>query len=133
MPNYIPMIFTSYFDNIRNLPDCILPISIAGKTPEWFKGPKYLRLAPHREFWDVWKVNGDNDYYISEYKSSVLNGLNARDTFLDLYEQAYSYTLEHPELYKKITKVCLLCYEKPNQFSAGQFQGEMVNSRKISA
>lgn len=125
------MIFTSYFDNVRNLPDCILPISIARKTPEWFKGPKYLKLGPYREFWDIWKAKRDDDYYICEYKSCVLNGLNARDTFLDLYEQAYLYTLEHPELCKKITKVCLLCYEKPNRFCHRHIVSDWFNEHGI--
>lgn len=32
------MIYTTYFANLKKLPKDILPISIAGKAPDWYNG-----------------------------------------------------------------------------------------------
>ena len=32
------MIYTSYFAKLKYLPKDIVPISICGKCPEWYKG-----------------------------------------------------------------------------------------------
>ena len=39
-------IYTSYFANLKNLPDNVCPISICGKAPDWYKGLQYKKLAP---------------------------------------------------------------------------------------
>ncbi|EMO56301.1 hypothetical protein LEP1GSC161_0086 [Leptospira santarosai str. CBC1416] len=41
-------IYTSYFGNVRNLPEKIVPISIARSSRFW-NGLKYLPLAPDKE------------------------------------------------------------------------------------
>ena len=35
------MIYTSYFAKMKDLPDNIVPISIAGKSPDWYNGLEY--------------------------------------------------------------------------------------------
>ena len=44
------MVYTSYFGNIEKIfatvPDARL-VSIAGKTPDWFKGENSKPLMPH--------------------------------------------------------------------------------------
>ena len=48
------MIYTSYFGNVKKIleevPDAGL-ISIAGKTPTWFKGEKFKPLMSHYDWW----------------------------------------------------------------------------------
>lgn len=44
------MIYTSYFAKLKSLPDNIVPISICGKTPDWYKGLQYKKLAPKYDF-----------------------------------------------------------------------------------
>jgi uncharacterized protein YeaO (DUF488 family) len=98
------MLYTSYFANIRKLPENIIPISICGKAPDSWKGLQYKKLAPKWDFFKVWKETKDNDYYIKNFDERVLNVLNAENVVNDLY------TLSNNK------DVCLICYEKPSDF-----------------
>lgn len=50
-------LFTSYFGKLKSLPKSIIPISICGKAPEWYKGPQYKKLAPKYDFlWNGRKI-----------------------------------------------------------------------------
>lgn len=40
------MFYTSYFANLKKLPDNVVPISICGKAPDWYSGLQYKKLAP---------------------------------------------------------------------------------------
>lgn len=53
------MIYTSYFAKLKSLPDNIVPISICGKAPDWYKGLQYKKLAPKYDFFMEWKKNHD--------------------------------------------------------------------------
>lgn len=99
------VIYTTYFANVKNLPSNIIPIAICGRSPEWWNGLEYKRLAPKWEFFKVWKENHDNDFYIREFKAQVLDKLNAKSVVR--------------ELSQKVTDgndVALVCYEKPLDF-----------------
>ena len=82
------MIYTTYFDNIKNLPNNIVTISICGKAPEWYTGEKYKKLAPKYGFFMEWKKNKDNKYYIEHFDDEVLSTLNQLDVVRELYEIA---------------------------------------------
>lgn len=64
------MIYTSYFAKLKSLPDNIIPISICGKAPDWYKGLQYKKLAPKYDFFMKWKENHDNDYLSYSYRCS---------------------------------------------------------------
>ena len=49
------MIYTTYFAQLRNLPESIIPVSICGKAPSWYKGFQYKKLAPKYDFFMEWK------------------------------------------------------------------------------
>ena len=51
------MIYTSYFAKLKSLPENIIPISICGKAPDWYKGLQYKKLAPKYDFFMEWKKN----------------------------------------------------------------------------
>ena len=51
------MIYTTYFAKLKDLPDYIIPISICGKAPDWYKGLQYKKLAPKYDFFMKWKKN----------------------------------------------------------------------------
>ena len=38
-------IYTSYFAKLKSLPEGIIPISICGKAPSWYKGAQFKILA----------------------------------------------------------------------------------------
>ena len=98
------MIYTSYFAKLKKLPDNIIPISICGKAPEWYKGLQYKKLAPKYDFFMKWKENHDNDYYIKCFNEQVLNKLDQIEVYQELCSLANS------------DNIALICYEKPSDF-----------------
>ena len=109
------MIYTSYFGNIKKIQNAIsdaMFISIAGKTPEWFTGKKYIPLMPHYDWWNEWHIKFENDlecqrskdWYISKYNDTVLKMLNPNDVARDLKDLA------------EWKPTFILCYETPEKF-----------------
>lgn len=104
------MIYTSYFANIKNLPENVIPISIARHTPDWYKGLHYPTLAPSFELLCMWKANECNrDYYIKRFYDETLNRLNAYSVVMHLKH------LCEVSLWGNVD-ICLVCYEKPENF-----------------
>lgn len=101
------MIYTSYFAKLSKLPANITPIAICGKSPEWYKGIQYKKLAPKWSFFSVWKQTHDNDYYVEHFCKEVLYTLNAEDVIKELYKLAEKSQDED---------IVLICYEKPGDF-----------------
>lgn len=95
------MIYTTYFANLKNLPNTIVPIAICGKLPDFYTGLRYKELAPKKEFFNIWKQNNDWNYYIKNYYELVLNKLDADKVVKDLFELSSN------------KDVALVCYEKP--------------------
>ena len=98
------MIYTSYFAKLKSLPEGVIPISICGKAPDWYKGLQYKKLAPKYDFFMKWKENHDNDYYIECFNEQVLDKLDPMRVYQELCSLA------------KSDDICLICYEKPNDF-----------------
>lgn len=101
------MIYTSYFAKLSKLPANITPIAICGKSPEWYKGIQYKKLAPKWSFFSIWKETHDNEYYIKHFNEEVLNPLNANDVVNELYSLAGK---------NQDADIVLICYEKPGDF-----------------
>ena len=114
------MIFTSYFAKLRILPDDIIPISICGKAPQWYKGLQYKKLAPKYDFFMKWKENHDNDYYIKCFNEQVLSELNPHQVLNELYNLS------------KDKDIALICYEKPSNFCHRHLVAEWFNKHDIS-
>lgn len=104
------MIYTSYFAKLKSLPENIIPISICGKAPDWYKGLQYKKLAPKYGFFMEWKKNHDNDYYIKCFSEQVLDKLNVLTVMRDLIDLVNS-TENHIG-----KEIALICYEKPSDF-----------------
>lgn len=99
------MIYTSYFAKLKELEKHnIIPISICGKAPDWFKGLQYKELTPKYGFFMEWKKNHDNDYYIQCFNDQVLKDLNIENVVFQLYSLA------------RAKDIALICYEKPSDF-----------------
>lgn len=62
--------------NVKNLPSDIIPISIAGKAPDWWRGLEYKGLAPKWSFFSVWKETRDNDITSSIFRKSETKKIN---------------------------------------------------------
>lgn len=97
-------IYTSYFANLQKLPNNLVPISICGKAPDWYKGLQCKLLAPKYDFFKVWQQTHDNDYYIDCFYKQVLNKLDATEVYNMLAKLSNN------------QDVVLICYEKPSNF-----------------
>ena len=102
------MIYTSYYDNIKNLPKNFVIISIAGKSPENFNGLEYKKLAPKLSFWKEWEKNKNNYFYCENFKKEVLDKLLVDEVIKDLNNLKNTVNSEG--------EICLVCYEKPEDF-----------------
>ena len=100
------MIYTTYFARLKYLPENVVPISICGKAPDWYKGLEYKKLAPKYDFFKEWKKNHDNDYFIKCFNEQVLGVLNARSVIEDLENLTGHY----------VSDIALVCYEKSTDF-----------------
>lgn len=127
------MIYTSYFANLKKLPDNIIPISISGKAPDWYKGLQYKKLAPKYGFFMEWKQNHDNEFYIEHFQKEVLDKLSADKVIEELYltlseDQKYFLDLcnclhwDNNQL-----NICLICYEKPTDFCHRHLVADWLN------
>jgi hypothetical protein len=74
-------------------------VSIAGKCPTWFKGRQYKKLAPKLWFFQKYKEDGDEQFYIEQYQKEVLDKLDAQKVYEELGKDAV-----------------LLCWEAPGKF-----------------
>ena len=113
------MIYTSYFANIRNLPEHIVPISISGKAPDGYKGLQYKKLAPKYDFFMEWKQTHDNNMYIRCFKEQVLSKLNLMQVLSELDRLSQG------------KAICLVCYEKPSDFCHRHIVAEWFNSQGV--
>lgn len=99
------MIYTSYFDNLKNLPKDITPIAICGRSPDCYKGLEYKKLAPKLGFFQVWEKTHNNYYYVESFNELVLKPLSPKI----VYEQLIT-------LSKGNNNIALICYETPEKF-----------------
>ena len=113
------MIFTSYFAKLKNIPSNIVPISICGKAPDWYKGLQYKKLAPKYSFFSVWKETHDNEYYITNFKKEVLEKLDIKNVIAELTKLSDG------------KDIVLICYEKPTDFCHRFLVSDWLNKNGI--
>lgn len=99
------LIYTSYFGKLNKIPKDLVPVSICGKAPDWYKGVQYKKLAPKWKFFQDWKKNQDNDFYIEHFNEEVLSKLEQDKVYEELENIVY-----------QNNGCVLLCYEKPTDF-----------------
>lgn len=97
------MIYTSYFGNLKKIPEEIVRVTICGGVPQWYDGLQYKKVAPKYGFFQEYKKNNDWGYYTDHYKSEVLDTLDIESVINDI-----------KTLTNEAKDVVLLCYEKPD-------------------
>lgn len=127
------MIYTSYFAKLKSLPDNVIPISICGKAPDWYKGLQYKKLAPKYDFFMQWKENHDNNYYIKCFQAQVLDKLDVRKVLEELDSMLVTQALSNnytgdPML---VPRMALICYEKPSDFCHRHLVADWFNKHRI--
>ena len=108
-------LWTSYFSSSEWEPDNV--VSIAGKSPSYYNGPEYKKLAPKFWFFEKYKRDGDKEFYTRQYYEEVLDKLDPEEVYNDLGKDTV-----------------LLCWEKPGEFChrhivANWFKDRIVQSR----
>ena len=98
------MIYTTYFAKLKSFPDDITPVSICRKSPAWYRGLEYKKLAPTYEILTEYKRNPNEARYISRYNREILAALNADKIYKELTELTGNHSF------------ALVCYEKPSDF-----------------
>jgi hypothetical protein len=113
-------IYTGYFARLKLYKLCnLLPLSIAGKSPDWYDGDKFSLLAPKKDFFLKWKNEGlSNEWYIKQYKEKVLE-----KTSTGLVLSALS-TISKVSNDKDII---LLCWETPDKFCHRHLVADWLN------
>ena len=119
------MIYTTYFAKLKSLPKNVIPISICGKAPDWYKGLQYKKLAPKYDFFMEWKKNHDNDYYIKCFNEQVLDKLTLKDFLMDISD-----LISHIAFLSS-KEICLICYEKPGDFCHRHLVADWLNKNGI--
>ena len=118
--------YTGYFAKLKYYQEQgLIPISICGKAPDWYKGLQFKKLAPKWSFFNEWKNGshkGDNDYYIEHFNVEVLNNLNSNEIEKELKKLAKRRTSD---------KIILLCYEKPGDFCHRHLVSDWFNQNDI--
>ena len=99
------MFYTSYFANMKNIPENIVRVSICGGVPKWYTGLQYKKVAPKYKFFMEWKENKDNDFYVDHFNKEVLACITVDKFIKDINE-----------LTANAKDVVFLCYEKPDDF-----------------
>lgn len=99
------MIYTGYFAKTKEYVESgLTPVSIAGKTPDFFTYPKWTNFAPRKELFYRWK-NGEitNEEYMIEYEEYL--SLNISPLAIDRLKKLAT----HKE-------IVMCCYEKSSDF-----------------
>lgn len=124
------MIFTTYFAQLHNLPENIIPVSICGKAPEWYKGLEYKKLAPKYSFFSEWKINHDNDYYVEHFNTEVLDQLFPLKVVTELQmrlPEEVKNKMKLPFYNNPDWHIALICYEKPEEFCHRHLVAKWLN------
>lgn len=102
------MIYTSYYANLKNIPENLTPISISLYKPKGIFIDSIPELAPSKDILNKYKnskqTNLDKDNYVKAYKDQIKN--------FD---------------FSKLNNVVLMCYEHPNDFCHRHIVSEMID------
>ena len=63
-------------------------VSIAAKSPDFYKGREYKKLAPNYWFFKKYKDDGDEEFYTKQYYKEVLDKLDPKEVYKELGENA---------------------------------------------
>lgn len=113
------MIYTSYFSNLKKIPDNIVPVAICAGVPKFWTRLTYKKLAPTFSILMKWKNTKNNNLYIQEYVKSILGILNPNNVIKELKELTQS------------EDIVLICYETSGCFCHRNLVREWFNSNGI--
>ena len=113
------MIYTSYFANLRKLPNNVIPVAICAKVPDWYTGARYTDLAPRYDLLMKWKVDHNNDDYTNCFRATTLEPLNLQwtlDKLQMMIPEEVKMQMDSPVWRNHNWHIALICYEKSEDF-----------------
>ena len=97
-------LFTGYFANTNKyLKAVYVPVSIAGKTPDFFKGERWVDFAPRKELFSKWKSGEISDIEYGREYIKYLETIPEED-------------IEELRNLTKTARYVMCCYEKTGDF-----------------
>lgn len=97
-------LFTGYFANTKKyILAGYTPVSVAGKTPDFFEGDRWLDFAPRKELFTQWKNGEISDIEYGREYMSYLDTIPAED-------------IEELRDLTRTAKFVMCCYEKSGDF-----------------
>lgn len=113
------IIYTSYFAKVKDLPENIIPISIANKDPKGTNFKKLQIFVPGDWLWDwkkKYKGNEETSAAIGEYRDKYRKQVFSSADNTRIKEIISEILSENPG-----KEICLLCYENPTKFCHRHF------------
>jgi hypothetical protein len=99
--------YTSYFSMMRKFPKELVPVAICRGIPDWYTGLNYEKLAPTMSILKDYRKSADTHNYTLQYWLRVLKNLDIVQVSNELMALCSSASLDN---------ICLLCYERPDEF-----------------
>lgn len=97
-------LFTGYFANTKKyILAGYIPVSVAGKTPDFFEGERWTDFAPRKELFMKWKNGELSDIEYGRQYMEWLNSIPSED-------------IEELRNITKTGKYVMCCYEKTGDF-----------------
>lgn len=114
--------YIGYFAKLKKYQEAgLVPVSIALKSPDWYHGLEYKRLAPNWDILSAWKSGehkGDIDYYTKHFEE-LLDTLRPEDVIIELKQ------------FGLLQNIILLCYEKPEDFCHRHLVANWLNENGL--
>lgn len=112
------MLYTGYFAKTKQYTEAgLTPVSVAGKTPDFFKYTKWTLFAPRKELFDRWKNNEITDEeYMAEYTEYLESSVTDKN-LKKLKEIADKY------------EIVMCCYEKSSSFCHRHTLAEWLSNK----
>ena len=105
-------IFTSYYANIKNIPDDYILVSVSGGITKEIEDAisfRDTRFTPKKDFFLEYKNSPEGkereDIYVQNFKEKVLDELNLNEILINWSDE-----------HGVDKNIVLLCYEKPSDF-----------------
>ena len=115
------MIYTSYFANLRNIPENITPIAICRFPPKTWYGTRFTILIPTLKALKDYQNTGDEETFRKRYFEGI-DGLDAK---------RLAKALEQKNPNSDTHDVVLVCYEGPGKFCHRHLVAEWFNANGI--
>ena len=115
------MIYTSYFANLRNIPEDITPVAICRFMPSGWYGARSYALTPTLKALRDYQETGDEELFRKRY----FENLNS----LDPHVMARVLEMMNPDVCGN--GIVLVCYEGPGKFCHRHLVAEWLNENGI--